>query len=147
MKLSVAVLALLFYASVPVLAAERAPLDVRGTWVGVSISSVYGTGQHHPGGKDSEVRFRRIEMSYSIDKQEGRNFAAMKSSAARSEPVVGCFASDLKGGVMADLDGHHTFKLLGKDRMEICYTGNFGSDTVTKIASCYEVQRKDAKGK
>jgi hypothetical protein len=145
MKLGIAVLVVACLVSLSVMAAEHTPADIRGTWVGLTNSAVYGSGQHHPGGKESEVRFRRIEVTFTIDKQEGRNFAGTLSSPAHSEPVVGAFASDLKSGVMADPDGSYTFKLKRKDRMDVCYTGSGGDNNTAKVAACYEVRKKGAK--
>ncbi len=144
MKRVTAVLAALCLTSLSALAAESTPADIRGTWAGLTHSAVYGTGQHHPEGKASDVRFRRIEITLAIDRQEGRNFAGKLSSPAHTEPVVGAFASDLNSGVMADLDGSYTFKLAGKNHMEVCYTGSGGNAGSAKVAACYDLKRKSS---
>ena len=75
-------------------AAKTAP-DVLGTWVGMSNSAIIGAGQHHPDGSDGEIRFRRVEFTLKIDRQEGRNFSGLFSTASHKEPVVGAFAADV----------------------------------------------------
>lgn len=121
-------------------AAKAAP-DVLGSWVGVSHSAVIGGGQHHPDGGEGEIRFRRIEFTLTIDRQEGRNFSGTFSTASHREAVVGAFAADLRTGVMADLDGQMSFRLVGKKRMEMCYT-HTGANYPSKVAACNEMTRR-----
>ena len=132
----------LFLSLVPfaVNAAKVAP-DVVGNWVGVSNSAVIGAGQHHPDGSDGEVRFRRIEFTLKIDRQEGRNFSGTFSTGSYQEAVVGAFAADFKTGVMADLDGQMSFHLVGKNRMDMCYT-HTGASSPSKVAACNELKRR-----
>lgn len=121
-------------------AAKSAP-DVLGNWVGTSHSAVIGAGQHHPDGSDGEIRFRRVEFTLKIDRQQGRNFSGLFSTASHQEAVVGAFAADFKSGVMADLDGQMSFRLVGKNRMAMCYT-HTGANSPTKVAACNELLRK-----
>jgi hypothetical protein len=121
-------------------AAKTAP-DVLGNWVGLSNSAVIGAGQHHPDGSDGEIRFRRVEFTLTIDRQEGRNFSGMFLTASHKEPVVGAFAGDFKTGVMADLDGQMSFRLVGKNRMDMCYT-HTGVNNTSRVAACNEFVRK-----
>ena len=120
-------------------AAKGAP-DVLGSWVGGSHSAIIGGGQHHPDGGENEIRFRRVEFTLKIDRQEGRNFSGLFSTASHQEAVVGAFAADLKSGVLADMDGQMSFRLVGKNRMDMCYTQTGAN--VPKVAACNELLRK-----
>ena len=136
----ISLLLALVLASFAVHAAKTAPA-VLGSWVGLSHSAVIGAGQHHPDGSDGEIRFRRVEFTLKIDRQDGRNFSGIFSTASHREPVVGAFAADFKSGVMADLDGQMSFRLVGKNRMEMCYT-HTGANSASKVAACNELLRK-----
>ena len=121
-------------------AAKPAP-DVLGSWTGLSNSAVIGTGQHHPEGNENEIRFRRVEFTLTIDRQEGRIFSGMLITASHKEPVVGAFAADLKSGVLADMDGQMSFRMVGKNRMDMCYT-HTGVTNTSRVAACNELMRK-----
>ena len=121
--------------------AAKAVPDLLGSWVGASNSAVIGGGQHHPEGGDGEIRFRRVEFTLTIDRQEGRNFSGTFASGSYREAVVGALAADLTTGVMADLDGQMSFRLVGKKRMEMCYTHS-GANYPTKVAACNELKRR-----
>ena len=121
-------------------AAKAAP-DMLGSWVGTSHSAVIGAGQHHPEGREDDIRFRRVEFTLTVDRQEGRNFSGTISTANHKEPAVGAFAADLKSGVLADMDGQMSFRLVGKNRMDMCYT-HTGVANTSKVAACNELVRK-----
>ena len=133
---------LLFFCAAPFAAhaAKGAP-DVLGSWVGLSNSAIIGAGQHHPDAGENEIRFKRVEFTLTIDRQEGRNFSGVFSTASHKEAAVGAFAADLKSGVMADMDGQMSFRLIGKNRMEMCYT-HTGASYPSKVAACNELVRK-----
>jgi len=103
-----------------------------GTWVGTSHTAVYGGGIHHPTNTahtptnrhaDNGIRFRNVEFTYTIDKQDGRNFSGNSTSGHHSkERLLGAIAKNGKGGVMvAEHGGHITFTIDGNS-MEICGT-------------------------
>jgi hypothetical protein len=119
-------------------AAKDAPV-ILGSWVGLSHSAVMGGGQHHPDGKADEIRFRRVEFTLTLDRQEGRNFSGSFTTANHKEAVVGAIAADLKSGVMTDMDGQMAFRLVGKNRMDLCYTHTSSS---SRVAACNELVRK-----
>lgn len=59
-----------------------ATLTLVGDWFGTGNSAVFGTGKHHPApkGKEREVRFTHPDMTFKVDRQEGRNFSGTVSS-------------------------------------------------------------------
>jgi hypothetical protein len=121
------------------------PPSVLGIWVGTSNSAVYGTGLHHPSieARESEVRFRHVEYTLKIDRQDGRNFAGIISSANHKEIVVGAFAKDLQSGVMVNENGTFTFKLAEGTSLEICFTQVVPHAIATpRVASCFELQKR-----
>lgn len=121
--------------------AVKAAPDMRGTWVGMSHSAVIGAGQHHPDGKENDIRFRQVEFTLNIDRQEGRNFSGAFGSTSHKEAVVGAMAADLKSGVMVDMDGQMSYRLVGKNRIELCYTQT-GINVTNRVAACNELVRK-----
>lgn len=106
-------------------AAETVP-DMKGTWVTTSTddSVVYGQSEHHPESNPDTLFFSQgpDPFTLTIDQQQGRRFAGKFSTPSATEVVVGVLSPDLQSGVMAAHEGQHTFKLVGKDRMEKCYT-------------------------
>lgn len=114
--------------------------DLKGTWSGITNTTVIGAGQHHPGNEPTQtVRFRNVEIQYIINQQKGTNFSGKTVSPAFEEMLAGVVSYDGKSGLMADEDGSYTFKLLGKNKMEVCYTHAKPSSIVT---ACTLVERK-----
>jgi hypothetical protein len=111
---------------VPVYAASEATPDMKGTWVPTSVDNgvIYGESEHYPQSKKDTVYFMQgaSKVALAIDQQEGRRFAGKLSSASSSELTIGVLSPDLKSGVMVAHEGQHTFTLIGKDRMNKCYT-------------------------
>ena len=100
--------------------------DMKGTWVTTSNdnSVAYGQSEHHSESNKDTLFFSHgpDQFTLAIDQQEGRRFAGKFSSPSASEIVLGVLTPDLQSGVMVAHEGQHTFKLVGKDRMEKCYT-------------------------
>jgi hypothetical protein len=127
--------------------------NMLGTWVGTSHTAVYGGGIHHPQnpshsannrqGQDG-IRFRNVEFTYTIDQQDGRNFAGNSTSGHHSkERILGALSKDGKSGVMvAEHGGHITFKVKGNS-MEICGTrAREKIANTTDAAYCTDFTRK-----
>jgi len=127
--------------------------NMLGTWVGTSHTAVYGGGLHHPEnashnkinrqGKDG-IRFRNVEFTYTIDQQDGRNFAGNSTSGHHSkERILGALSKDGKSGVMvAEHGGHITFQVNGNS-MEICGTrAREKVANTTDAAYCTDFTRK-----
>ena len=111
--------------------------SVLGFFGGWSVPAPVGTAnslRNNNGG-------RRIEFTLKIDRQEGRNFSGTFSTGSYQEAVVGAFAADFKTGVMADLDGQMSFRLVGKNHMDMCYT-HTGASAPSKVAACTELKRR-----
>ena len=114
--------------------------DLKGTWSGTTNTTVIGTGEHHPGTEPkTSVRFRNVQVQYIIDQQKGPNFSGKFVSPAFEEMLAGALSSDNKTGVMVDEDGAATFKLLGKNKMEVCYAH---AKPTSMVAACNLVERK-----
>jgi hypothetical protein len=70
-------------------AAQTAIPDVRGIWKGESESIVLGSAHpHHPATQPNEPQFRSVAFTLTIDKQDGRRFSGIFSSARSSEKVI-----------------------------------------------------------
>jgi hypothetical protein len=121
------------------------PPSLLGSWVGTSNSAVYGAGLHHPSteAREAEVRFRHVEYTLKIDRQDGRNFVGVISSANHKEIVIGAFAKDLQSGVMVNENGTFTFKLANATNLDICFTQVVPQAVATpRVASCFELQKR-----
>jgi hypothetical protein len=114
--------------------------DLRGTWTGIGNATVLGAGQHHPGDEPIKlVRFHHVSFQYIIEQQEGPNFSGKVVSPNFEELLAGAISQDGKSGVMADIDGSYIFKILGKNKMEACYTH---TKPASIVASCNVIERK-----
>jgi hypothetical protein len=123
----------------------QSPGPMVGTWKGISNSAVFGSGLHHPSVKteESEVRFRHVEYTLTIDKQEGRNFVGSIGSDTHKEIVLGALAKDLKSGVMVNEHGTFNFTLPDTRTLELCFTQVVpGSPSIPKVASCFEMEKR-----
>jgi hypothetical protein len=122
----------------PASAAETAVPDLRGTWTGESNSIVLGGTPHHPEQAGSEPRLTSVAFKLVIEKQDGRRFSGIFSSARHSETVIAVISRS--GTIyMVDDDGYDVATLLAPDRMEICY---LHLSTASRIASCTELSRQ-----
>lgn len=117
------------------------PPSLVGTWTGESIASVIGGGGHHPGEANSGASFRPIKVIYIFEKQEGRNFSGVFKSPTLTEPFIGTFRRDHRNGIMTDLDGHFSFDVYEKNRMEICYSHPKGTGEYA-VAVCVDLERQ-----
>ncbi len=119
-----------------VAAAQSSIPDLRGTWKGESETVVVGSGNtHHPAAAAQEPEFRSAVFTLTIDKQEGRRFAAIFSSARGSYRVVGV-ASRTGTIYLADVEGYSSATMLAPDRMELCYLKHTRE---AQVASCTEL--------
>jgi hypothetical protein len=117
---------------------ESAIPDLLGTWKGESQSIVLGGSPHHPGQQTDQPRLTSVGFTLVIDKQDGRRFSGVFSSARHSETVIAVISRT--GTIyMVDDDGYDVATMLTPDRMEICYL-HLSSDS--RIASCTELTRQ-----
>jgi hypothetical protein len=120
--------------------AQAAAPDMVGTWSGTTNTTVFGSGEHHPGKEDAKsVRFRNVPISFVIDQQKGQNFSGKVVTAGYQELLAGALSQDGKGGVMADQDGVFNFKMLSKNKMEVCYAH---TKPTSIVAACTLTERK-----
>lgn len=118
---------------------QAAAPDMVGTWNGTTNTTVFGGGEHHTSQEDMKTaRFRSVPLSFFIEQQQGSNFSGKIVSANYQEVLAGALSLDGKGGVMADQDGGMNFKLLGKNKMEVCYTH---TKSTSIIAACLIAER------
>ncbi|MEI7569929.1 MAG: hypothetical protein WCJ34_10860 [Alcaligenaceae bacterium] len=133
----------------PTLFAQTAH-NLLGTWKGLSNSAVLGAGLFHPNeaGKESAIRFRRVEYQIVIEKEEGRNFAGYIGATDKAQPtnlqhkevILGAYAKDMKSGVAVNESGRFTFQLLDPKTIEVCYTQVTANAPATPlVASCFEL--------
>jgi hypothetical protein len=116
--------------------------NMKGIWVTTSTDNSVGYGQseHHSESNKDALFFShgQDQFTLTIDQQEGRRFAGKFSSPNATEIVVGVLSPDLQSGVMAAHEGQHTFKLVGQDRMEKCYT----QSSPHTVAACSTWEKK-----
>jgi hypothetical protein len=119
--------------------AQTAIPDLRGTWKGESESVVLGgTHPHHPATQAPEPRFTSVPFTLVIDKQNGRRFSGMFSSARGSEPLIAVIARN--GTILAvDDDGFVNGSMLAPNRMEFCY---LQLTPAARVASCLELTKQ-----
>ncbi len=118
-----------------VAAAQSSP-DLRGIWKGGSETVVVGAGNtHHPGTAAEEPEFRSVGFAMTIDKQEGRRFSGIFSSARGSYRVV-AVVSRTGTIFLADVEGYSSATMLASDRMELCYLKHTRE---ARVASCTEL--------
>jgi hypothetical protein len=119
--------------------------DMIGTWHGTSNSAVLGAGLHHhsPETDRKAIRFRKVDYTLTIDRQEGRNFSGTVASAHHSEIVLGALAKDHKTGVMVNEHGTFNFSLADTNALELCFTQvQTSNSTIPQVASCFEMKRR-----
>jgi hypothetical protein len=130
----VAVLAAL--ASTPA-AAQDFP-NMIGTWKGDSQSIVLSGGNEHHPGKSAGPRMSSVPFTMVIDKQEGRRFSGIFSSARHKEIVIAVLSRN--GTVyMVDDDGYSVGTLLSPGKLELCYMKRAPSG---RVASCTEMTKQ-----
>ena len=142
MKLPAAIVFIATAALMPAYGSADTVPDMKGTWVTISTddSVVYGQSEHHSESKQDTLWFSQgpDPFTLTIDQQERRRFAGKFSSPSANEIVVGVLSPDLQSGVMVAPEGQHTFKLVGKDRMEKCYT----QSSPHMVAACSMWEKK-----
>ena len=119
--------------------------DMIGTWQGISNSAVLGAGLHHhsPETDRKAIRFRKVDYTLTIDRQEGRNFSGRVTSAHHSEIVLGALAKDFKTGVMVNEHGTFNFSRADTNALELCFTQvQTSNSTIPQVASCFEMTRR-----
>jgi len=129
--------ALAAFASFPA-AAQGALPNLIGTWKGDSESIVVSSGNKHHPGKSREPRMSSVPFTLVIDKQDGRRFSGIFSSAKHKETVIAVISRT--GTIyMIDDDGYTLGTMLSPNRLELCYMKRAPNGTV---ASCTEMTKQ-----
>ncbi len=96
---------------------DKEVTDLTGVWKATTNSVVMGNTLHHD--PAAAPAFRHIEMSMTIEKQEGAMFYGSWASPKTKETMVGVI--DGATVYMADDDGVTIGKLLSKNKMLVKY--------------------------
>lgn len=107
--------------------AQQVP-DLKGTWMPAKGAHlVEGPTKHQesgtvavPGGYDG-LRTHTSTFVFNFDRQEGRTFWGVLSSAKVSEKVIGAISGDGKRFVMVDEDGRFDGLVVDNDTLDYCY--------------------------
>lgn len=120
-------------------AAESMP-NLVGEWTAETVASVYGAGAHHPGEESkNSYRTHPIKIQFTVEEQRGNSFHGKVVSSNFSERMVGSIAADGKSGVMTDEDGSYQFKIVGKNKIDYCYSH---TTKTSMVAACVSLTRK-----
>ncbi len=97
--------------------------DLKGTWVMKNQVVMHEKLDETQPKSHVDVRkgFVDVDMTITIDKQEGFRFSGSKSTAKRTEAVAGVIGFDNKAVYMVDDDGITLCRLIAPDKMEQIY--------------------------
>jgi predicted ester cyclase len=127
-------------------AAQDAIPDLKGTWTATTKAVVFETSGHHPGSEtpDQGARIRDVTFAFKVEGQAGRNVWGTLSSPTASERFVWAISHDNRTILGSDRDGTFLNRLLGPDKLEICYTqsDNYGKTGSALAAVCHVFDRK-----
>jgi hypothetical protein len=111
-------------------AAQDAPIDLKGQWVGTSESIVRGKAMHHADPGPNPPLLDNVEFTFAITGQDGRRFwGTVSSTKTDAEPIMGVIAYDGKTIVASDSDGYLHGTIVDADTIELVYS-HTGSSTV-----------------
>lgn len=100
--------------------AQEQIIDMRGTWTG--WTTVTAVGQHkHTGHNAPEAKFYDFEITYQIEKQEGRRFVGKKITKKHTEDLIGVVAFDNKSFYAVDSNGKMVGKINSPSEIETYY--------------------------
>jgi hypothetical protein len=106
--------------------AQQVP-DLKGTWIPAKGAHlVEGPTRHQQSGTvpvpgDDTLRTHTSKFVFRFDRQEGRTFWGVLSSAKVSEKVIGAISADGKRFVMTDEDGRFDGIVVDIDTLDYCY--------------------------
>ena len=142
-------LAIAFACPIVAFGADKFP-DVKGKWVGKSVSIVSGTGGHWPSGKGTFDKPGLYEKDVVIDVtgQQDRRFWGVTTLSGGSEkteePFIGALAGDEgRDFFAADTDGYVLGHLNDdNNKLSYCYVQAGGGKSGSSVVSCTEVKRE-----
>lgn len=111
--------AVVVFGSLPALAQEQI-IDMRGTWTGQTTVTAVGRNKH-TGHNSPEAKFYDFEITYRIDKQEGRRFVGKKITRKHTEDLIGVIAFDNKSFYAVDNNGKMVGKINSPSEIETYY--------------------------
>jgi hypothetical protein len=135
MRRSVTALALILAATAGsgiVAAQGAAPMNLKGTWVGLSESIVRGSPMHHAPAPSNAPELDNVLFTYTISGQDGRRFWGKVSSPRNTELVTGVIGLDGKTIVAEDSDGLMQGTIIDPDTIDIIYA-HTGTSTVVAV--------------
>ncbi|MGZ5901609.1 MAG: hypothetical protein ACXWK3_17850 [Reyranella sp.] len=106
--------------------AQEVP-DLKGTWIpDKGAHLVEGPTLHQQSGTvavpgDDTLRTHTSKFIFHFNRQEGRTFWGVLSSAKVSEKVIGAISADGKRFVMADEDGRFDGTIVDPNTLDYCY--------------------------
>lgn len=99
---------------------EKVP-NLKGTWKGTSYGMKYGKDDLHWHRPSAPGKVSAVDLTLTIDFQNGRVFSGTKASARDKERILGVICADNKSIGMTDQDSYHFGKLLAPDKLEIVW--------------------------
>ena len=100
--------------------------DLRGVWKSVEHEGVTTGSRHFP--KDTPgPHFVSGEFTLDINRQEGRRFVGVKSSARHKEAVMGVVGFDGTSVHILEDEGQFTGRLLPDGSLELFYSHDVGA--------------------
>ena len=107
--------------------AQEVP-SLKGTWHPAQGAYIVdGPSRHRESGTtpvpgSDTHRAHTSKFVFRIERQEGRTFSGVHSSAKVSEKLIGAISVDGKRFVMADEDGTFSGTVVNSDTLDYCYT-------------------------
>jgi hypothetical protein len=108
-------------------AMAQAVPDLKGTWIPAKGAHLLdGPTRHQQSGTvpvpgDDTLRTHTSKFVFRFERQEGRTFSGVLSSAKVSEKVIGAISADGKRFVMTDEDGRFDGTVVDNDTLDYCY--------------------------
>jgi len=122
--------------------AQDAVPSLKGKWHGTGKILLYGNTEHLSGSPNSVV-VRDLEVTHTVEGQEGRLIWGTTSSANNDskEPFAWTVSSDNKTILGADTDGYYLVTVVSADRLEKCYVQSAVSPRHAIVATCFMMDR------
>jgi len=99
--------------------------DLKGTWTGTHDAIVDGDLKHHPSsastGAAGSYRISKVNQTYRIEGQQGRNFWGSFTSDHHKSRLIGSLSADGKTLYIALAQGVSDAVMLDADTIEACY--------------------------
>ena len=109
--------------------------DLKGRWVGKNEAIILDSVPHRPGEPASQQKHRMgsIEVTITVEGQEGRRFWGTIASQHHKEPLIGIIGFDGKSVMMQDNEGGVDGTLADPDTMEVSYRHSTPQSAVLSV--------------